>query len=70
MFDYHRSARVSKHRAKVLLYEERLSRPKRRRILELNTYKQKDRIGRGRTIEAVEPDGEAKLGDRRSKWHA
>ena len=36
---------VTKHRDEVLLYEERLSRPKRRRILGLNTY--------GRKIESV-----------------
>ncbi len=41
MFDYHRSARVPKPRDEVLLYEERLSRPKRRRILGLNTYGRK-----------------------------
>jgi hypothetical protein len=43
--NYLRGARVPKHRDEVLLYEERLSRSKRRRILGLNTY--------GRKIESV-----------------
>jgi hypothetical protein len=51
MFDDHRSARVPKHYDEVLLlYEERLSRPKRGRILGLNICWRKDRIGPGRTI--------------------
>jgi hypothetical protein len=69
MFDYHRSARVPKHRDEVLLYEATFA-SKTAADSRAEHIRQKDRIGRGRTIEAVEPDGEAKLGDRRSKWHA